>query len=43
MQTSTETTNASAAVADSHQTAYRVYQGLTIAAMLLLLISLWAF
>jgi hypothetical protein len=29
--------------ADPHRTANRVYQGLTIAAMLLLLVSLWAF
>jgi hypothetical protein len=29
--------------ADSGRTAYRVYQGLTLAAMLLLLVSLWVF
>jgi hypothetical protein len=29
--------------ADPHRTADRAYQGLTIAAMLLLLVSLWAF
>jgi hypothetical protein len=29
--------------ADPHRTADRVYEGLTIAAMLLLLVSLWVF
>jgi len=43
MQSHTKIATTHPVHADSHQTADRVYQGLTIAAMLLLLVSLWAF
>lgn len=45
MQTSPQesATHAPPQTADAYRTADRVYQGLTLAAMLLLLVSLWAF
>lgn len=43
MQTLPQSRNTPSDEAASHRTADRAYQALTVAAMLLLLVSLWAF